>query len=320
MKNSITQGDKLRGHDKTARIPVKIAPQPEGSRLRKPNWIRASFPGSTEVVELKKILRDNKLHTVCEEAACPNLGECFKKGTATFLVMGDICTRRCPFCDVAHGRPLPLDVNEPRHLAETIAKMGLRYVVITSVNRDDLRDGGAEHIMHCVRETRAASPGIQIEILTPDFRGRTRQDALRVLAENPPDVFNHNLETVPRLYQQARPGADYEISLQLLLDVKAHMPGIPTKSGIMLGLGETTEEVIETLRDMRRYDIDMLTLGQYLQPSKGHLPVEKYYTPEEFEELRVLAESLGFANVASAPMVRSSYHADQQAGEVITQG
>ena len=223
MKNQIIQGDKLRGHDKTARIPVKIAPQPEGNRLRKPSWIRASFPGSVEVVELKKILRDNKLHTVCEEAACPNLGECFKKGTATFLVMGDICTRRCPFCDVAHGRPLPLDENEPRHLAETIAKMGLRYVVITSVNRDDLRDGGAEHIMHCVRETRLASPEIQIEILTPDFRGRTRQDALRVLAENPPDVFNHNLETVPRLYPQARPGADYEVSLQSPVgEIQAH--------------------------------------------------------------------------------------------------
>jgi len=256
------------------------------------------------------------LFTVCEEAACPNLGECFKNGTATFLVMGDICTRRCPFCDVAHGRPDPLDTNEPEHLAQTIRKMGLRYVVITSVNRDDLRDGGAEHIMQCVKATRAASPDIKIEILTPDFRGRTRQDALKTLASNPPDVFNHNMETVPRLYKEARPGADYEVSLQLLQDVKAHMPGIPTKSGIMLGLGESTEEVIETLKDMRRYDINMLTLGQYLQPSKHHLPVKKYYTPEEFDQLRQIAEDLGFANVASGAMVRSSYHADVQAQEV----
>lgn len=318
MKDQLTPGNKLRGEDKTARIPVKIAPQPPGERLRKPHWIRASFPGSPEVVALKKILRANNLHTVCEEAACPNLGECFKKGTATFLVMGDICTRRCPFCDVAHGRPLPLDEHEPDHLAATIAKMRLRYVVITSVNRDDLRDGGAKHIMRCVEATRAANPGIQIEILTPDFRGRTRQDALHTLAQHPPDVFNHNLETVPRLYKQARPGADYATSLQLLRDVKAHMPGVPTKSGIMLGLGETTAEVLTTLRDMRRYDIDMLTLGQYLQPSRGHLPVAKYYPPEEFEDLRHEAESLGFVNVASAPMVRSSYHADQQADTVIS--
>jgi lipoic acid synthetase len=312
----VIQGEKLRGEAKTARIPVKIAPQPQDQILRKPKWIRASFPGSPEVVALKKVLRDSKLFTVCEEAACPNLGECFKNGTATFLVMGDICTRRCPFCDVAHGRPDPLDANEPEHLAQTIRKMGLRYVVITSVNRDDLRDGGAEHIMQCVKATRAASPEIKIEILTPDFRGRTRQDALKTLASNPPDVFNHNLETVPRLYKEARPGADYEVSLQLLQDVKAHMPGIPTKSGIMLGLGETTEEVIETLKDMRRYDINMLTLGQYLQPSKHHLAVKKYYTPEEFDQLRQIAEDLGFANVASGAMVRSSYHADLQAQEV----
>jgi lipoic acid synthetase len=317
MKTSIVAGKKLRGDAKTARIPVKIVPQVKDNILRKPNWIRASFPGSSEVVELKKILRKNKLFTVCEEAACPNLGECFKKGTATFLVMGDICTRRCPFCDVAHGRPLPLDKNEPRQLATTIAQMKLRYVVITSVNRDDLRDGGAQHIMHCVDATRRASPDIQIEILTPDFRGRTRQNALQILEQSPPDVFNHNLETVPRLYKQARPGADYTVSLQLLRDVKEHMPGIPTKSGIMLGLGETTNEVIQTLKDMREYDINMLTLGQYLQPSKHHLAVEKYYTPEEFENLKSIAESLGFANVASGPMVRSSYHADQQANHLI---
>jgi lipoic acid synthetase len=318
MKSSVIQGEKLRGDAKTARIPVKIAVQAKENILRKPAWIRARFPGSPEVIELKKILREKKLFTVCEEAACPNLGECFKNGTATFLVMGDICTRRCPFCDVAHGRPLALDENEPRHLAETIAQMRLRYVVITSVNRDDLRDGGAGHIMLCVEETRAACPGIKIEILTPDFRGRTRRDALNILAKSPPDVFNHNLETVPRLYKQARPGADYIVSLQLLRQVKEKMPGIPTKSGIMLGLGESTEEVVQTLKDMREYDIDMLTLGQYLQPSKHHLPVEKYYTPEEFDTLKSVAESLGFSNVASGPMVRSSYHADLQAEQVTT--
>jgi len=315
-KIPVVRGQKLRGEAKTARIPVKIAPQPKDQVLRKPKWIRASFPGSPEVIELKKVLRENQLFTVCEEAACPNLGECFKKGTATFLVMGDICTRRCPFCDVAHGRPDPLDKNEPLHLGKTIHKMGLRYVVITSVNRDDLRDGGAEHIMQCVKATREASPDIKIEILTPDFRGRTRQDALKVLATNPPDVFNHNMETVPRLYKEARPGADYEVSLQLLLDVKNHMPGVPTKSGIMLGLGESTEEVIQTLKDMRRYDINMLTLGQYLQPSKHHIAVQKYYTPEEFDSLRKVAEELGFANVASGAMVRSSYHADVQAQDL----
>ncbi len=314
MNKSIVQGEKLRGEAKTARIPVKIKQQPKAQVLRKPAWIRAQFPGSAKVLELKKVLRDKNLKTVCEEAACPNLGECFSKGTATFLVMGDICTRRCPFCDVAHGRPDALDEHEPQHLAETIALMGLRYVVITSVNRDDLRDGGAEHIMKCVAATRAASPDIKIEILTPDFRGRTRHDALNILAQNPPDVFNHNLESIPRLYRQVRPGADYKVSLQLLRDVKGLMPGIPTKSGIMLGLGESTEEVIQTLNDMREYDIDMLTLGQYLQPSRHHLAVEKYYTPEEFEELKCVAESLGFSNVASAPMVRSSYHADLQAG------
>lgn len=316
MSRSIVQGEKLRGDAKTARIPVKVVQQAKDQVLRKPAWIRAKFPGSAQVLELKKILRDKKLNTVCEEAACPNLGECFTNGIATFLVMGDICTRRCPFCDVAHGRPEPLDKDEPQHLADTIALMGLRYVVITSVNRDDLRDGGAEHIMQCVAATRAANPDIKIEILTPDFRGRTRQDALYILAQNPPDVFNHNLETVPRLYLQARPGADYQVSLQLLQDVKHLMPNIPTKSGIMLGLGETTDEVVQTLKDMREYGINMLTLGQYLQPSKHHLAVEKYYTPDEFKELKAIAESLGFSNVASAPMVRSSYHADQQAGQL----
>jgi lipoic acid synthetase len=313
MTRAIVQGEKLRGDAKTARIPVKVVQQAKDQVLRKPAWIRAKFPGSAQVLELKKVLRDKKLNTVGEEAACPNLGECFTNGIATFLVMGDICTRRCPFCDVAHGRPDPLNKDEPQHLADTIALMGLRYVVITSVNRDDLRDGGAEHIMQCVAATRAANPDIKIEILTPDFRGRTRQDALKILAQNPPDVFNHNLETVPRLYLQARPGADYQVSLQLLQDVKHLMPKVPTKSGIMLGLGETTDEVAQTLKDMREYDINMLTLGQYLQPSRHHLAVEKYYTPDEFKELKVIAESLGFSNVASAPMVRSSYHADLQA-------
>ena len=309
----IVKGEKLRGKAKTNRIPVKITPRPKEQVLRKPNWIRASFSGTEEVVALKKILRQNNLFTVCEEAACPNLGECFSKGTATFLVMGDICTRRCPFCDVAHGRPNPLDEDEPRNLARTIAQMSLRYVVITSVNRDDLRDGGAKHIMQCVKATRQANPQIKIEILTPDFRGRTRQDALKILAQNPPDVFNHNLETVPRLYLKARPGADYHVSLELLRDVKHLMPKIPTKSGIMLGLGESTDEVIKTLKDMREYDIDMLTLGQYLQPSRHHLAVDKYYHPSEFDELSSIATELGFRNVASGAMVRSSYHADNQA-------
>lgn len=311
--DAIIPGEKQRGAAKTARIPVKIAPQSSQHILRKPAWIRASFPGSPEVIELKKILRKNKLFTVCEEAACPNLGECFTKGTATFLVMGDICTRRCPFCDVAHGRPNALDADEPKHLAQTIAQMKLKYVVITSVNRDDLRDGGAEHIMQCVKETRLVVDDIKIEILTPDFRGRTRQDALKILAFSPPDVFNHNLETVPRLYKSARPGADYAVSLNLLREVKYHMPDIPTKSGIMLGLGESTKEVLQTLEDLREHDVDMLTLGQYLQPSKHHLAVEKYYHPDEFAVLAKNANEMGFQNVASGAMVRSSYHADKQA-------
>jgi lipoic acid synthetase len=298
-----------RGADKLARIPVKVetrAPQ------RKPPWIRAKSPASPEVARLKAILRENHLHTVCEEASCPNLGECFGHGTATFMIMGDICTRRCPFCDVAHGRPLALDADEPENLARTIAAMGLNYVVITSVDRDDLKDGGAAHFVACIRETRAASPAIRIEILTPDFRGRVER-ALDIMRAAPPDVFNHNLETVPRLYKAVRPGSDYLVSLDLLRRFGAEHTGVPTKSGLMLGLGESLEEVEMVMRDLRAHGVAMLTLGQYLQPSIHHLPVVRFVTPDEFDQLGELGRSLGFAHVASGPMVRSSYHADQQA-------
>lgn len=311
-KTSLQPGDKLRGAEKVARIPVKVAPIDSQQRLRKPAWIRASFPGTPEVMRLKQILRDNRLHTVCEEASCPNLGECFGHGTATFMIMGAICTRRCPFCDVGHGRPNPLDAQEPEHLARTVAAMNLRYVVITSVDRDDLRDGGATHFADCIRAVRAQQPGIVIEILTPDFRGRI-DAALDLLEREPPDVFNHNLETVPRLYRQVRPGADYLHSLDLLRRFKERQPSIPTKSGLMLGLGETTTEIEAVMRDLRAHQVDMLTLGQYLQPSIHHLPVERYALPEEFDHLRAFGETLGFTHVASAPLVRSSYHADAQA-------
>ena len=307
-------GEKLRGAEKMARIPVKI--EPTTTPLRKPAWIRAKFPGTPEVLKLKQVLRENHLHTVCEEASCPNLGECFGKGTATFMIMGDICTRRCPFCDVAHGRPNALDENEPRHLAETIRAMGLRYVVITSVDRDDLLDGGAGHFVACIREARALSPKLTIEVLVPDFRGRM-DPALTIFKDNPPDVFNHNLETVPRLYKQARPGSDYAWSLDLLKRFKAMHPDVPTKSGLMLGLGEDISEIEQVMRDLRAHDVDMLTLGQYLQPSRNHLPVARYVHPDEFDRLRVIGEQMGFAHVASGPMVRSSYHADQQAHEVL---
>lgn len=306
------RGEKLRGADKTARIPVKIIPQPREQRLRKPKWIRAGFTGSKAVADLKKVLRDQGLHTICEEAACPNLGECFSNGTATFLIMGDICTRRCPFCDVAHGRPNPLDENEPRRLAETVAAMKLKYVVVTSVDRDDLRDGGAGHFAACIRQLRRRCPGLKVEILTPDFRGRI-DIALEILAGAPADVFNHNLETVPRLYKSARPGSDYAASLQLLQRSKQRCPQVPTKSGLMLGLGERKEEIIEVMHDLRAHEVNLLTLGQYLQPSRHHLAVERYWPPEEFNELGAIGESLGFDNVASAPMVRSSYHAELQA-------
>jgi lipoic acid synthetase len=300
-----------RGELKTARIPIKVEPQ-IGPMPRKPAWIRARAPTAPRVLELKRLLREHKLHTVCEEASCPNLGECFAHGTATFMIMGAFCTRRCPFCDVAHGRPLPLDVGEPGRLADAVALMGLSYVVITSVDRDDLRDGGAAHFARCVGAVRARVPGIRIEILTPDFRGRMDR-ALAALDAGVPDVFNHNLETVPRLYRKVRPGADYPWSLQLLRRFKLAHPRVPTKSGLMLGVGEEPEEVRQVLRDLRDHDCDMVTIGQYLQPSRHHLRVERFAAPEEFAELGRYAAEIGFVNVASGPMVRSSYHADLQA-------
>jgi lipoyl synthase len=306
-----------RGRDKVSRIPVKIEPTAE--MLRKPAWIRAKAPIGPRVTRIKGLLRQGHLATVCEEAMCPNLGECFNHGTATFMILGDICTRRCPFCDVAHGRPRPLDPDEPENLADSIAAMGLRYVVITSVDRDDLRDGGAAHFAACLRAVRAKSPAITLEVLVPDFRGREEIALAQFAGAGVPDVFNHNLETVPRLYRQARPGADYIGSLGLLAAFKAAQPQVPTKSGLMLGLGETREEVLEVLRDLREQGCDMLTLGQYLQPTRDHLPVRRYWTPDEFEDLRVIAESMGFLNVASAPMVRSSYHADLQASIVLVE-
>lgn len=308
----IIRGEKLRGADKMARIPVRIEPLPREKLLRKPRWIRASFTGTAEVAALKKILRSRGLHTVCEEAACPNLGECFGNGTATFMIMGDICTRRCPFCDVGHGRPNPLDPAEPENLAQTIAEMKLQYVVITSVDRDDLRDGGASHFVDCIKAVRTHSPQTRIEILTPDFRGRMEK-AVDILAQAPSDVFNHNLETVPRLYREVRPGSDYQYSLDLLKRVRQDQPELPTKSGLMLGLGESRAEIVEVMEDLVNHQVDMLTLGQYLQPSIHHLPVRRYWHPEEFEALRETAESIGFSNVASGAMVRSSYHADSQA-------
>ncbi len=310
----LVEGAKQLGEDKIARSPVKF--DETAPVLRKPSWIRVRIPAGNSVAKLKAKLRENHLVTVCEEASCPNIHECFSHGTATFMILGEVCTRRCSFCDVAHGRPKPPDVNEPANLARTIADMGLRYVVITSVDRDDLRDGGAQHFADCIRETRALSPAIKIEILTPDFRGKGRMErALEVLKDNPPDVFNHNLETVPDLYPNVRPGADYLWSLQLLKRFKAQHPGLPTKSGIMLGLGETMAQVEVTLRDLREHDVDMVTLGQYLQPTPHHHPVIRYWTPAEFEELRALGEGLGFTHVASGPMVRSSYHADRMAAE-----
>ena len=306
-------GIKQKSEAKTSRIPIKVVVQDAAERLKKPEWIRVKAgSASSRFYEIKQILRDAKLHTVCEEASCPNIGECFGKGTATFMIMGDLCTRRCPFCDVGHGRPLPLDPDEPKHLAETIAALKLRYVVITSVDRDDLRDGGAQHFVDCIRETRARSPETKIEILTPDFRGRLDR-ALAILNAAPPDVMNHNLETVPRLYKEARPGSDYAHSLKLLKDFKATHPHVPTKSGLMVGLGETNEEILETMRDLRDHDVEMLTIGQYLQPSGHHLAVKRYVTPAEFEMFAREAEAMGFHHAASAPMVRSSYHADLQA-------
>jgi lipoyl synthase len=314
-RNVLVEGEKLRGAEKVARIPVKVIPTVE--LPVKPDWIRVRIPASPKIAQIKEQLRKHKLASVCEEASCPNLGECFSNGTATFMVMGEICTRRCPFCDVAHGKPKPLDENEPRELAQAISEMGLKYVVITSVDRDDLKDSGAQHIANCITETRRYNPSIKVEVLVPDFRGRMRA-ALDILELTPPDVFNHNLETVPRLYKQARPGADYQWSLDLLKQYKARVPDVPTKSGLMLGLGETKEEVMQVLQDLRAHNVDMITLGQYLQPSRNHLPVARFVHPDEFEELRIFGEALGFKQVASGPMVRSSYHADKQAaGEAV---
>jgi lipoic acid synthetase len=310
----MTTDTRQKGADKTARNPVKIAPQSRDDLLRKPSWIRVRSSNSENYYEVKRLLREHKLHTVCEEASCPNIGECFGKGTATFMILGDLCTRRCPFCDVAHGRPKPPDAGEPLHLAQSIAAMKLKYVVITSVDRDDLRDGGAQHFTDCIREIRTHSPHTKIETLVPDFRGRL-EVALEKLAACPPDVLNHNLETVPRLYKQCRPGADYANSLKLLKDFKADFPHIPTKSGLMLGLGETDEEILQVLRDLRAHNVEMLTIGQYLQPSIGHLPVMRYVTPDGFKVFERAALEMGFSHAACGPMVRSSYHADLQAHE-----
>ena len=313
-KNQVIQGVKLKGADKVARIPIKVVPSQ--SFQRKPSWIRAKAPSGDLVKKLKSTLRENNLYTVCEEASCPNLGECFSKGTATFMIMGDICTRRCPFCDVGHGRPNPLNTEEPYNLAKTVQNMGLRYVVITSVDRDDLRDGGAQHFIDCIDETRRLNPDIQIEILVPDFRGRM-DVALEIMSKSPPDVFNHNLESVPTLYKKIRPGSDYQWSLDLLKKFKQLYPNVPTKSGLMLGLGEEISDVEQVLRDLRAHDVNMLTLGQYLQPSLDHLAVERFVHPDEFDQLGEFAYSLGFDHVASGPMVRSSYHADEQAEGVL---
>ena len=303
-------GVKKRGNEKVTRIPIKV--EAIGQHLPKPSWIRVKAPLTLRVKKLKNLLRKQKLHTVCEEASCPNLTECFGNGTATFMIMGDVCTRRCAFCDVAHGRPLPLDEHEPQHLAQTINCLNLNYVVITSVDRDDLRDGGASHFINCIQKIRNQCENIKIEILVPDFRGRLNK-ALNILCNYPADMFNHNLETVPRLYSQVRPGAGYQHSLNLLHQHKLRMPHIPTKSGLMLGLGERIDEVVEVMKDLRMYGVNILTLGQYLQPSRYHLPIHRYLTPSEFERLGSIGRELGFDHVASGPLVRSSYHADTQA-------
>jgi lipoic acid synthetase len=305
---------KQKGAAKTARIPIKVPVRVESTPvLKKPDWIRVKLaPASSRFDEIKRILRENRLHTVCEEASCPNIGECFGKGTATFMIMGDKCTRRCPFCDVGHGRPDPLDAAEPTNLARTIAALGLAYVVITSVDRDDLRDGGAQHFVDCIRAVRDASPATRIEVLVPDFRGRIER-ALTILDTAPPDVMNHNLETIPRLYREARPGSDYAHSLALLQAFKQRHPKIPTKSGLMLGLGETDEEILAVMQDMRAHQIDMLTLGQYLAPTSYHLPVRRYVDPATFRMFERRAQEMGFHHAAVGPLVRSSYHADHQA-------
>jgi lipoic acid synthetase len=306
-------GVKLRDAEKMALIPVKVLPTEPTEMLRKPSWLKITLPKSSERIdEIKSALRKHGLHSVCEEASCPNLSECFNHGTATFMILGAICTRRCPFCDVAHGRPLPPNAEEPEKLALTIKDMKLKYVVITSVDRDDLRDGGAQHFADSITAIRRENPAIKIEVLVPDFRGRM-DTALQILTQTPPDVFNHNLETAPRLYKLARPGADYKWSLELLRRYKELHPEVSTKSGLMVGLGETTEEIIEVMKDLRAHNVDMLTVGQYLQPSKHHLPVKRYVSPEEFDEINRIAYELGFKHAACGPFVRSSYHADRQA-------
>ena len=309
-RNRLVQGEKLRGQEKVRRIPVKVIPS--DTLLRKPDWIRIRLTANPKVDRIKDILRTRKLASVCEEASCPNLPECFSHGTATFMIMGEICTRRCPFCDVAHGKPNPLDPDEPRQLAEAVAEMDLKYVVVTSVDRDDLKDSGAGHFAACIAAVRKHNPSTRLEVLVPDFRGRM-DIALAILRDTPPDVFNHNLETVPRLYKKARPGADYQWSLQLLKRYKAIQPSVITKSGLMLGLGEDLAEVEAVMRDLRAHNVDMLTLGQYLQPSRDHLAVERYVHPDEFAALAETARAMGFSQVASGPLVRSSYQADQQA-------
>jgi lipoic acid synthetase len=314
MTNSRTQaGVKLRDDEKVKHIPITIVPTEKAEMLRKPEWIKIKLPPTSEKIDhIKNTLRKNKLHSVCEEASCPNLAECFNHGTATFMILGDICTRRCPFCDVAHGKPLPPSAEEPEKLGKTIAEMKLKYVVITSVDRDDLRDGGAQHFVDCISAIRTHSPSTTIEVLVPDFRGRMDR-ALEILKQCPPDVFNHNLETIPRLYREARPGANYKWSLELLKKFKAQHPSIPTKSGLMMGMGETKDEIAVVLEDLRAHDVEMLTLGQYLQPSKHHYPLKRYVHPTEFDELGEIAKELGFSHAACGPMVRSSYHADKQA-------
>jgi len=312
-------GVKQRGHEKVTKIPISFKSLDEITRERipKPKWLRVKAPTTAKVRELKSLLREQKLHTVCEEASCPNLTECFSGGTATFMIMGDVCTRRCSFCDVAHGRPLPLDANEPAKLAETVLKLGLHYVVVTSVDRDDLKDGGAGHFVDCIQHIRQQSSEVKIEVLVPDFRGRVDK-ALNIMSQAPADVFNHNLETVPRLYPAARPGADYQHSLQLLQKHKEQIKRVPTKSGLMLGLGEEINEVVEVMKHLRAHNVDMLTLGQYLQPSAHHLAVHRYLDPKEFEALKNIGNELGFEHVASGPLVRSSYHADLQAQQALS--
>lgn len=312
---TVDPAKKSKGRDKLSRIPVKI--NNDQPLLKKPDWIKIKLPSGQAAEKLKQRFKERRLVTVCEEASCPNLSECYSHGTATFMIMGDKCTRRCSFCDVGHGRPDPLDLDEPRRLAEEVQRMNLKYVVITSVDRDDLRDGGSEHFTNCIREIRSRLDKIKIEVLVPDYRGRLEK-ALDAMQGGLPDVFNHNIETVPRLYKQARPGSDYNWSLQLLQKFKQRFAGVPTKSGLMLGLGETDAEIIQVLKDLRAHDVDMLTLGQYLQPTRYHMPVERYVSPDKFNDFADIARDLGFVNVASGPLVRSSYHADlQAAGETV---